>query len=281
MTERVVDYYDEFDEWSRLETPSGRLEYERTLSYVSARLPPSSDVLDIGGGPGRYAIALAQAGHRVSLVDPSNVQIAAARSRAADSGVLDRLSVIATGDIRDLTRFKSRSFDAVVALGPFYHLIEAAARLAAAQELFRVLRTAGQAFVAFIPRLSGLAGLIQRGANDPEQVTPEVLSRVARSGLFINSTDRGFQDGYYPNIPDIERLFTDVGFAQEDLFSIRGLAFGYESDLQTIGESSPDSARAIERLLEAHCREPSVIAHGGHALLYLRKSTTVNGRTQR
>ena len=91
MSKRVRAYYDEYDEWGRLETPAGRLEYERTWAYLQEHLPPGAAVLDIGCGPGRYALALATAGHKVSLMDPSPVQIEAARAKAMEAKVLDRL----------------------------------------------------------------------------------------------------------------------------------------------------------------------------------------------
>ncbi len=271
MTDRVQTYYDGFDEWSRLQTPAGRLEYKRTLSYITARLSRGSDVLDVGGGPGRYTIALAEANHRVSLIDPSTTQIETARSKAAAAAKLDQISVIATGDVRDLSRFESESFDAALALGPFYHLVQDEDRVAAASELARVLRPSGEAFVSIIPRLSGVAALVQRGAADPEQVPPAVLEQAVATGVFVNPTDRGFQDGYYPEIAEVERLFSNVGFEQVDLFSIRGLGYGFEPELHSVKEASPATAEAFERILEATCRQTSVIELGGHVMLTLRK----------
>ena len=271
MADSVQTYYDAFDEWSRLESPAGQLEWNRTLSYVAARLPENAAVLDVGGGPGRYTIALAAAGHHVSLVDPSAVQIETARARAAEAGVRYRTPSIDVGDVRDLSRFAAGTFDAALALGPFYHLVEAEDRLVAARELFRVLRPGGEAFVAVIPRLSGLAGLIDRSAQDPEQVPAGALQRVLETGVFINPTDRGFQSGYYPEVLEIEELFASAGFEQRDLFSVRSLAFGAESQLQRISETSPSAAAAFDELLESSCRHPAVIALSGHAILSLRR----------
>jgi SAM-dependent methyltransferase len=239
MPDRVAAYYDRFDEWSRLESPEGRLEYERTLAYISEALGPKSVVLDLGGGPGRYAVALAAQGHTVCLLDLSAKQVEEARSRAAQAGVLDRMPLISVGCATDLSALESASFGAVLALGPFYHLIEPSARESAALEIRRVLQPGGLAFVSFIPRASGVAGLIIRAAQDPEQVTPAVLERVIAEGVFVNPTQRGFQNGYYPHVTEIEELFSRMGFDTNDLFSIRGLYFGAEVAAATIQEQSP------------------------------------------
>src|SRR5690348_13887606 len=45
------------------------------------------DVVDVGAGTGGLAVSMAQAGHRVTVVDPSPDALAAARWRAAETGV--------------------------------------------------------------------------------------------------------------------------------------------------------------------------------------------------
>jgi SAM-dependent methyltransferase len=45
------------------------------------------DVVDVGAGTGGFAVSIASRGHRVTVVDPSPDALAAARWRAAESGV--------------------------------------------------------------------------------------------------------------------------------------------------------------------------------------------------
>lgn len=267
MSEAVRNYYNAFDEWARLETSAGRLEFERTLRHLVDRIPPHSAVLDVGGGPGRYTMALAARGHEVWLLDPSEALIHSASSRIQAAGLQDRVVDVSIGDIRDLSRFDADCFDTTLALGPFYHLIESDSRRTAAAELFRTLRPGGEAFVSIIPHLSGLAGLVARAASDPEQVPPAALDRVVSEGVYLNPTDRGFQEGYYPQLSDIEGLFLETGFELVDRFSIRGLAFGAE---EAIGGTRTDSD-SIERLIESTCREDTVLNLCGHVLLTARK----------
>lgn len=73
MTEAVRDYYATFDqrEWTRLESPAGRLEFAVTTALLEAHLPSSGEVLDLGGGPGRYTRWLLDRGYTVTLADLS------------------------------------------------------------------------------------------------------------------------------------------------------------------------------------------------------------------
>jgi 2-polyprenyl-3-methyl-5-hydroxy-6-metoxy-1,4-benzoquinol methylase len=59
------------------------------------------DVVDIGGGTGGFAVRIAEAGHRVTVVDPSPDALAAAARRADESGVSARV-VGHQGELADL-----------------------------------------------------------------------------------------------------------------------------------------------------------------------------------
>src|SRR5215467_1668206 len=60
------EYYERGEELSRLDEPQGQLEFERTKEIILRHLPPPPAVVaDIGGGPGRYALWLAQLGYQV------------------------------------------------------------------------------------------------------------------------------------------------------------------------------------------------------------------------
>ncbi|HEX2355810.1 MAG TPA: methyltransferase domain-containing protein [Micromonosporaceae bacterium] len=49
-------------------------------------------VIDVGGGTGGFAVPLAEAGHRVTVVDASPDALAALARRAAEAGVPDRIT---------------------------------------------------------------------------------------------------------------------------------------------------------------------------------------------
>lgn len=69
---------------------------------LARREPAALDVLDVGGGTGGFAVPLAQAGHRVTVVDASPDALAALNRRAAEAGVAERITAI-QGDADKLT----------------------------------------------------------------------------------------------------------------------------------------------------------------------------------
>jgi ubiquinone/menaquinone biosynthesis C-methylase UbiE len=95
---------------------------------------PPARVVDVGGGSGVHAEWLAADGHVVELVDPVPLHVEQA-SRVP--GVTAR-----HGDARDLP-MPGASADAVLLLGPLYHLVEREDRVRALREAARVVRPGG------------------------------------------------------------------------------------------------------------------------------------------
>jgi S-adenosylmethionine-dependent methyltransferase len=268
--DRVRRYYARFAEWERLDAAEGALELRRACALIDAYLVSPGRVLDLGGGPGRYAIELARRGHRVVLADLSPELLQIAREKiAAVPELAGRVEAIDELDAVDLGRYADGTFDAVVAFGPLYHLTAEAERRAAAAEMGRVLRGGGLAFVAFLPRLSGIAGILERAASAPGQVPEGTLTAVVASGVFRNGDPAsGFQEGYYPTPAELDELLERAGLAVIDRVSLRSIASGQAVEL---GRLPPAVAAEAEEAIERLARDPGVVATGGHAVAVARK----------
>jgi SAM-dependent methyltransferase len=134
MDPDILAYYDRKPETDRLAAGPGLIERVRTQHILRRVLPPPpARVLDVGGATGVYATWLAGLGYPVRLVDPVPGHVAAAR----DSGV-DAVA----GDARVLAE-PDASYDAVLLMGPLYHLTAPEERLAALGEAARVVRPGG------------------------------------------------------------------------------------------------------------------------------------------
>jgi SAM-dependent methyltransferase len=124
----LVAIYEAGDEDARMADASNRVEWERTLDLLNRWLPPApARVLDIGGGPGRYAQWLQGCGYQVTLLDPVPKHVEQARARGV---------VAVIGDARNLP-FDDECAEAVLILGPLYHLPSASDRARALSEAVR------------------------------------------------------------------------------------------------------------------------------------------------
>lgn len=65
----LIDFYNNYDENSRLEPKHGTVEFLTTMRYIEKYLKPGNRVLEIGAGTGRYSHALARQGYTVDAVE--------------------------------------------------------------------------------------------------------------------------------------------------------------------------------------------------------------------
>ena len=140
--EKILSYYEEFEERSRLLTGAGLLKFVRIQEIiVRSASPPPRVVLDVGGGPGRYSCWLARLGYEVHLIDPVSRYLEQAREASA-SQPGHPLATVSGGDAR-LLRNADESVDLLLLMGPLYHLPAREQRLLALCEACRVLREGG------------------------------------------------------------------------------------------------------------------------------------------
>ena len=65
----IIDYYNNYDEDSRLSPRHGTVEFLTTMRYIEKYIKPGSRVLEIGAGTGRYSHTLARLGYTVDAVE--------------------------------------------------------------------------------------------------------------------------------------------------------------------------------------------------------------------
>lgn len=264
--DKVREYYSSFDEWARLDTLEGQLEFQIALEIIDKHLPQSAKLLDLGGGSGRYTVALAQKNHTVSLADLSPDLLEIARKKIKEHNVGKQVESVKEVNATALSEYSDNTFDAVLAFGPYYHLLSKSNQELCSNEIHRVLKNDGFIFAAFIPRLSGLAALVDRAALNPDQITASTFSDTYESGTFRNQDPKGFQEGYYATTDEIKKLFEATGFRELEVISLRGIAYGKEKMLMQIKESNPDLYDTILEMVKKTSSIASVVDMSGHAL---------------
>jgi ubiquinone/menaquinone biosynthesis C-methylase UbiE len=159
---RVGEHYDKYieSEAARLEQFSS-VEYAITLRYLARYLPEKATVAEVGVGTGHYSEFLARRGCRVHLVDVSERLLEAARKRVQDAWLASSLASVHRASGSALP-FEAASLDAVLLLGPLYHLREVEERKKVVQEARRVLRPRGIVAAAGINRLSFLRDMFRQ-----------------------------------------------------------------------------------------------------------------------
>jgi SAM-dependent methyltransferase len=236
----------------RLDEGLGSVEFARTLEVAARVLPlPPAVVADVGGGPGRYTRELAGRGYTVIHRDlvPLHVE----QLRAASGTLADRIQT-AVGDARELD-LDDDSVDAVLLLGPLYHLVERDQRILALTEALRVARPGAPVLVSAISRWAPrLHGYLAERLYERAPFFPELVLAVEKSGR-LNDSVPGWFTGYCHRPEQLREEVEEAGLVIEDLVGLEGLAFALgdlaERLQDPVGrEVVLDCARAIERVPE-------------------------------
>ena len=117
----IQSYYDEAADRELIRLERHQLECDITWRYLDKYLPSTGTVLDIGAGTGAYTLELARRGYTVTAVDISPKLLEVCRERVADEGLKGKVAFL-VADARDLTDVASSALDAVLLMGPLYHL---------------------------------------------------------------------------------------------------------------------------------------------------------------
>lgn len=272
-TDKIIQYYQQFDEWGRLDTYPGQLEFQIALDLIAAHTRPPESVLDLGGGAGRYTYALAQRGYQLHLADLSPDLINTARQKLSSFAGAKNVKSIQVLNAVDLSGMDKAQFDHVLLFGPLYHLTTSAEIKSCLQEVFRVLKPNGKLFAAYIPYHCGLISILDRSFRAPDQVRDSVLSNVFTSGVFNNSSRSGFQEGNYLKTADLSDLLQEIGFRQLALRSIRGIGYTREKEMIELQEKRPEYYREVMHILHQTAGDSPILETSGHALYIGEKPT--------
>jgi SAM-dependent methyltransferase len=194
------------DEEARLERQ--QLEYDLTWRYLTRYMPPTGSILEIGAGTGRYTLALCRRGYTITAVDLSAALLERCRQRI-EASRLDGQVQFVVADARDLHAVPTTAFDAVLLMGPLYHLVFEEDRREAVRQAADRLRSGGLLFSTFLSRLGVLGDLMRR--------VPEWIERgqevrfLLDRGRRPDDLPRGGFRGYFARVPEIRPLHEALG----------------------------------------------------------------------
>lgn len=259
---QVVSHYEAVSEQTRLLNGVGLLEFERSRQILQAALPPPPAlILDIGGAAGIYSAWLATLGYQPLLLDLVHKHAAAARSAG--------LAAV-QGDARSLPH-PDACCDAVLLMGPLYHLTEFPCRVKALMEARRVLRPGGVVIAAAICRYASLMAALSYGFLDHLQFE-SILWRPLEDGQYRNPQDDPlfFTTAFFHLPAQLQEEMQQAGLAVEDLLAVEGPCW-LARDFDRLWADEAQKARllGIAKRLE---RDPAMLNLSAHLLAIGRRT---------
>ncbi|HEX7745265.1 MAG TPA: methyltransferase domain-containing protein, partial [Micromonosporaceae bacterium] len=169
-------------------------------------------VLDVGGGTGGFAVPLASAGHRVTVVDSSPDALAALTRRAAEAGVAGRI-VAVQGDADALARIVAPGSVDLVLCHSVLEVVDDPQQVARA--IAATLRPGGAASVMVAGRS---AAVLRRAAAGQLDDAVALLASPDGSAGPRDALRRRY------DIAAAEELLRSAGLTVEQLHGVRVLA---------------------------------------------------------
>jgi SAM-dependent methyltransferase len=197
----------------------------------------------------------------VHLVDPMPIHVEQARA----AGVRDA----SVGDARRL-ELDDGWADAVLLLGPLYHLTGAEDRLDALREAHRVARAGGVLCAALISRFASTLSMLLDFLD--EAGFEEIVERDLAEGVHLNPSRRAgwFTTAYFHHPDEIGAELAAAGWEKAVVVAIEGPA----AMLEDVDDHLDDPEHR-ERLLRAIRRieaDPSVLGATSHLLAAASKA---------
>jgi len=259
----IQAFYNSIVEKEDARLEAHQLEYDLTWRYLEQYLPAKGSILEVGAATGRYTLELAKRGYQVTAVDLSPELIGANRKRLTEAGLEKQVQFV-VADARDLGAVTGE-FDAVLLMGPLYHLIVEADRHTALREAADRLRTGGILFSALLSRMAVFSDLLR---NNPGWIeTQAEVQSVLADGKRPDDFPRGGFRAYFVRIPEIAPLHEAIGF---ETLTITGVEPAIAAEDANYNKLEGKQRQLWLDLLYAISAEPSIVGASRH-LLYIGK----------
>jgi SAM-dependent methyltransferase len=173
-------------------------------------------------------------------------------------------------DARDLSVVSEHDFDAVLMMGPLYHLFTEEDRTTALKEAIDRLKAGGVLFSAFISRLGILGDLLK---NMPYWIEDqEEVRSIVEHGRdpHHHQAEGGFR-GYFARTSEIIPLHEAIGF---ETLTLAGVEPAISADDESYNKLEGTQRQLWLDLLFDVSTEPSILGASRHLLYVGRKKST-------
>ena len=234
---------------------AGLIEFITTKKYMNQVIPQNSKILDACAGCGFYSFFLAEQGHQLTAGDYVEHNVNEIKKFQAQTPILHG---IYKGNVIDLSEFSNESFDVVLNMGAYYHLLKKEERDKSIAECLRVLRPNGLFFLAYLNKFSNFIAYHEQWKDDFARVE-KVLEKgyVDNDCLFYTSTPEEVEE-------------TIFRFGIKILYNIA--TDGLKANIYNTINSMNDEL--FNRYLDYHfkiCEIKSILGYSEHALAICQK----------
>lgn len=266
MTNDVREYYNTHvaEEDRRLDAHP--FEIPVMMQFIDRYLEPGNTILDLACGTGRIAEILLRKGFRMGLNDISDKNTALVRKRLGDNPGL--LFLTRSDAIENNEMWQGQAWNAILVLGPLYHMISREKRLQMLQRAKALVQPGGYIFSAFMTRTGALEyGLKRNPAGILYEDGVRKLWNTGTDDRFVEATE-WFTNAYFAHPEEVNPLIEEAGLTPLHLAGAEGI-FGDRFELYH-GMDEHLKKPWMDFILE-NCEDRHMIQNAKHLLSVSKK----------
>lgn len=259
----IKEYYNSTveTEWQRI---ADRPEFLITCRFLDRYIKKGDKILDIGGGPGRYTMHLAEKGCDVTLFDLSDKNISFAKAKAEEMNL--HIHTVC-GDACTADEVVKEQFDHILLMGPMYHLLKKEQRIKAINAALKLLKPNGIIYISFI---NMIAGMIYAMKFNPITITDkserEFYHTVTKNKSFAGEA---FTQAYFSKQTEILPFMKQFPLKKLHFFGQEGMLSPCENNIMS---QPPEVVNAWIDFCEKTCERKDLLSWSEH-LMYIGRKT--------
>lgn len=262
----VKEYYNTHSFFEDKRLDENEFEIPLTLKYIERYVKPGAKILDIACGTGNYAEILLKKGYVLGLNDLSEKNIKLTRKKIKNNANVLHVSV---SDALNADIWQKEKWDAVLILGPLYHLTKKNNRLKILEMAKKNVKKNGYIYSAFMSRT---AAMLYGLKNNPQGIE----EKQGVFSLWETGTDKNFVEGtewfthaYFSFPEEINPLISEAGLKPLHLIGIEGI-FG--ENMQLYQNLDPTIKKKWFNFISTHCEDKHMLNHSKHYLSVSKNS---------
>jgi ubiquinone/menaquinone biosynthesis C-methylase UbiE len=246
----ALDFLDKSSENYQLKALEKKIYLDIMRPFLD-QIPECSNIVDAGGGIGRFAIDLAKMGHKIQLVDSSQTALKKAFKHFQEEDLTN--FDLHLGDVVNLSVFPDNSFDAALAIELICYC-DTPER--AVRELVRVTKKKGLIIISVEGKYGGML-------SDPD-VSLDKLPQILHGDLLCIK-DHLYV--HYYTLTSLKRLLENCGIEVINIYGTHYLADGIFNKLLKADKLDCKDYKKDVLKIEKLCREDPILNNFARAWL--------------
>ncbi|ELQ0171764.1 class I SAM-dependent methyltransferase [Clostridium perfringens] len=269
--EEVLKFYNDGAEKGRLERGLGKVELYRTKEIIKRYINKENNVIyDVGGGIGIYSSWLANMNNEVHLLELAPWAVEYAKRNQNENNEF----VSEVCDARNINR-EDESADAILLMGPLYHLQNKSERLRVLNEAKRVLKKGGILFSVGISKFSSTTWALSTYGRDNNFLDDDIYINMIEKELLSGIHNRPkeypyfISQSYFHTPLELRQEIESVGLTTIQKYAIEG-SIWITPDLNEKWEDKKSRERLLNILMLTE-NEESIMGISPHFMIVSKK----------